>query len=320
MIATIERARSWYPNRLLFAAVVPVLAVWAVVVVTMPMQVPVALAGLTIVVVPVALVALGSSVDGAARWSRERGAVFSPGWTAVLRRHLVRTRVARTLGVTLGLAAPVLAMARYNADTTSFSWFPDLQNHVNTIVLAGVGYAVGSVWAEVTKPRRGGAPGAAMLAPRRVGDYLDPNVSWALFCFAVLAGVAVGVGAVVATGEPGTAAVDWIAPGSAAVVAAGAMFAVWWCCRRRERAADDAALAYEELTRTATVNALAGTAVAMLGLVAATVPAPAGGPTWLWWLRLPLGLASFAGVSIWIGSGTKLVFRSRRIDALRAAA
>jgi hypothetical protein len=246
--------------------------------------------------------------------------VFSPGWTAVLRRHLVRTRVARTLGVTLGLAAPVLAMARYNADTTSFSWFPDVQNHVNTIVLAGVGYAVGSVWAEVTKPRRGGAPGAAMLAPRRVGDYLDPNVSWALFCFAVLAGVAVGVGAVVETGEPGTAAVDWIAPGSAAVVAAGAMFAVWWCCRRRERAADDAALAYEELTRTATVNALAGTAVAMLGQVAATVPAPAGGPTWLWWLRLPLGLASFAGVSIWIGSGTKLVFRSRRIDALRAAA
>ena len=66
--------------------------------------------------------------------------------------------------------------------------------------------------------------------------------------------------------------------------------------------------------------ALSATAVAMLGQVAATVPAPAGGPTWLWWLRLPLGLASFAGVSIWIGSGTKLVFRSRRIDALRAAA
>ena len=67
-------------------------------------------------------------------------------------------------------------------------------------------------------------------------------------------------------------------------------------------------------------GAFAGTAVAMLGQVAATVPAPAGGPTWLWWLRLPLGLGSFAGVSIWIGSGTKLVFRSRRIDALRAAA
>jgi Zn-dependent protease with chaperone function len=105
------------------------------------------------------------------------------------------------------------------------------------------------------------------------------------------------------------------------VVVALALGGALWVSRRRERAADDVSLAYEELTRTATINALAGASIAMLGEFATGVASlPREGQQLSGWLLLLPMLVGWLGIGIWIGCGTKLVFRNRRIDALRAAA
>jgi hypothetical protein len=284
-----------------------------------------ALLALAIVVVPTTLVALSSSRAGAAEWALGRGARFAPEWNELLWHHLLRTRVARTVGVTLGFAAPMMINGLFNAGGgEAVSWWPEASQRFLGYWLPALGYVVGSVWAEARKPRRQlehGA-GAALLTPRRLGDYLDPNVAWALGLFGVYAVSVLVVWAVVPL-PTSSLRVDpaWVRVVAPMVVVALALGGALWVSRRRERAADDVSLAYEELTRTATVNALAGASIAMLGEFAAAVASlPRDGEQIAFWLQLLPMLFGLLGLGIWIGCGTKLVFRNRRIDALRAAA
>jgi hypothetical protein len=89
--------------------------------------------------------------------------------------------------------------------------------------------------------------------------------------------------------------------------------------RRPQRAGDEAELAAEELTRTATANALVGASIAMLASSAGRVVSAISDDQPLW-VVVPGVLFVMLGFGIWIGAGTKFVFQSRRIDALRAAA
>ncbi|MFN7149017.1 MAG: hypothetical protein ACK4V6_06010 [Microthrixaceae bacterium] len=325
MISTIRRLGDWYPLRPLVLAVGPWVVVWLLVRGTVPVNPPDAWFAFGLVVGPVSLVALGSSNAGAASWALARGARFSPNWNVLLWHHLTRTRVARTLGVTLGIAVPMMINGMYNAGGGEVvAWWPESSREVNGYWMPALGYVIGSMWAEVRKPRLRleGTAGAALLSPRRLGDYLDPGVSRALggFTLAVLFVATVSVLAPLPlssfTMEP-----EWTPVVGPTAVAALALGGAWWVSHRVERAVDDAALAYEELTRTATVNALAGAGIAMLGELSvkvASIPHD-GYQVSGWWLAVP-GLLSLLGLGVWIGCGTKLVFRSRRIDALRAAA
>lgn len=319
--------------RVLVLAVGPVVVLWLLVMGSVPVERSSALVALAIAVVPTTLVALSSSRAGAAEWALGRGARFAPEWNELLWHHLTRTRVARTVGVTLGIAASIMLNGIYNATGgEAVGWLPEERPSFafgGYSVLA-FGYVVGSLWAEARKPRRRlehGA-GAALLTPRRLGDYLDPGVAWSLGLFALYA-----VGAVTAWAAWVVSAADvlpttspvfesaWfrvVAPLAVLLLALGGAM---WVSRRRERAADDVSLAYEELTRTATVNALVGASIAMLAEFAVSLASlPRDGEQISGWLLLPMSLIMWLALGIWISCGTKLVFRNRRIDALRAAA
>ncbi len=310
--------------RLLFFGLVPVVVLWCVAVGTMPMEPGSAFAALAIVVVPVSLVALGSSRAAAEQWAAERGAQFAPAGVDQLRRHLGRTRVARTVGVTVGFAIPLMLTSRYNADPDSFRWFLQHNGQLNGWWLVGLGYMVGSVWAEAMKPRDGlgDGGGAAVLSRRRLGDYLDANVQFVLGVFILWAIACVGLWSLAPIADrAGTGEFPWVGIAGSLGVAGTALGAAAWTCRRRELVGDDAALAYEELTRTATLNALSGVAVAMLGAFSgAMLGAPRDDSQISGWFQLPGAFAGLLGLGYWVSCGTKLVFRTRRLDSLRAAA
>lgn len=327
MINTIRRTTEWYPLRFLVVAVGPWVVLWLLVMGTRPVELGSALIALGMVTVPTAAVALGSSQQGATAWASGRGASFSAPWNGMLWQHLTRTRVARTLGVTLGLAAPMMMNGIYNAGGgSSVGWWPGASSAFGGYWLAASGYVVGSLWAEARKPRRPSSErsGAALLTPRRLGDYLDPNVGWALGVFVVIAVatvVAWRLAPLPSSSMPSPISAEWPTVVAPLLVGILAMCGAWWTAHRAERATDDAALAYEELTRTATVNALTGAAIAMSGeFVAQFASLPRDGAQISPWLLLPMSLVSLLGLGIWAGCGTKLVFRNRRIDALRAAA
>lgn len=325
VIDTYIRARAWYPFQLLLFALTPPVALWFVVMGSVPMETLTALVALAVVVVPVSLVALGSSEAAAKKWAFDRGAEFTAPWVSRLRRHLARTRVARTLGFTLGIAAPMMLMSRYNADPDTFSWYLDNgMDHLQGLWLPGLGYVTGSVWAEATKPRPDGGDGSgtALLTPRRLGDYLDPDVRRIAAVFAGIAAATTAFWFVAPTvqdqlgkGSP------WTALAGPLLVAALALSAAWWTCRRQERTSDDAALAYEELTRTATVNALVGVVIAMLAEYTSLLTGvPRNGVLLPLWIQFPFGAFALLGLVIWAACGTRLVFRNRRMDILTGAA
>lgn len=328
MISTIRRTVEWYPLRVLVLAVGPVVVIWLLVMGSVPVERSSALIALAIVVVPVTLVALSSSRAGTAEWALGRGARFAPDWNELLWHHLTRTRVARTVGVTVGIAMPMMLNGIYTAaGGEPVGWLPEERpsSMFGGYWLLALGYIVGSVWAEARKPRRQlehGA-GAALLTPRRLGDYLDPNVAWALGLFGVYAASVLVVWAVVPlpTSSSHLLGPPWFRAVPPMVIVLMALGGAAWVGRRRERAADDVSLAYEELTRTATVNALAGTSIAMLAEFATGVASlPREGQQLSGWLLLLPMLVGWLGIGIWVSCGTKLVFRNRRIDALRAAA
>jgi hypothetical protein len=320
-----RRLGDWYPLRLLVLAVGPWIVLWLLVRGTVPVNAAEAWIAFGVVVVPVSLVALGSSNAAAASWALARGARFSPIWNVALWHHLTRTRVARTLGVTLGLAVPMMLNGMYNAGGgEAVAWWPEFTRNISGYWTLALGYVVGSFWAELRKPRLRveGSAGAALLSPRRLGDYLDPGVSRALGGF-TLAVVFIATVWMLVPLPLSSFAVEpeWSPVIAPAAVAAMALGGAWWVSHRVERAVDDAALAYEELTRTATVNALAGAGIAMLGELATQIASiPRDGYQISFWILLLPGLLGLLGLGVWIGCGTKLVFRSRRIDALRAAA
>lgn len=329
----------WPSLRVAIAVDLVVLTAWSLVVVLGELETAGALIALTLVLVPTTYAALCCNETGARQWAVERGADLGPAWTPVMYRYLLRSRVARALGVTLGLAVPSMAVARFNVAPERFpdfttTWLPLL----NPYWLLVLGYVVGSVIAEATKPRLQDNSGSAnaVLSRRHLGDFLDPRVERAGWFFAALGLVAIVVVAVWAPPlgddfrhwaflHDRRTRWEFVRAVMAAGVALLALASAWWICRRREVASNDKQLAYEELTRAASANALVGAAIAAsaefsMGLISLRTRAAFGPGSTGWWLSMPLLLVSIVGLGIWIGCGTKLVFSNRRIDRFRAAA
>jgi hypothetical protein len=284
-----------------------------------------AVPALVLVVVPTTFVALCCTKTSASRWALERGAQFSPEWTSVLHRHLARTRVLRTLGFTGGMAVAMFVVNELYARARVVPGDVEPWSEVlSGYWVPGLGYVVGSLVAELTKPRlvSAGAGGTAVLARRRLGDYLDLTVREMFVASFVVIALAATVTTLAprSNGQPGWVD-DWGRVWLPLSVAALAVACAVWVCRRRERVGDEAALAYEELTRSATANALIGAAVAMNAEAAVrlvgfrTVEGTVSG-----WLQLGFWLFALLALGFWAACGTKLVFRNRRIGKLRAAA
>lgn len=329
----------WRSLRVAVAVDLAVAAVWATVTFAGDFELNSALIALAVVLIPTTYAALCCNEAAAARWAEERGANLGPDWAPVLYRHLLRTRVARTLGVTVGLAAPFMLMSYFNADPGRFPSFVHSWSVMIGYWPMQLGYLVASVFAELTKPVAAGESGGgarAVLSRRRLADFVDPGVRRIAWVFLVLCAasgfVAMRWGPEVVAGfRPGAeiAAIraSWELLGAfvAGTVAAASVLAASLLCRRRESVSDERALAYEELTRAATVNALVGASIAAMATASAQLISPAldplygSGSAWVW-LTLPLGLIPMLGLGIWAGCGTKLVFRNRRIDRFRAAA
>lgn len=315
---------SWYPLRVAAVVDTVVIALWCLVLGSVAMEMNSAWIALAVMLVPTTFVALCCSETSAARWALERGARFSPEWSGALHRHLTRTRVARTLGFTGGIGITMLVMSFHNADPGRIPDFVERWNpFLSGYWLPGLGYVVGSLVAELTKPRLASSgAGAAVLSRRRLGDYLDPIVREMFVASFVVMALAVTVALLAprSNGQPGWLD-DWGRVGLPLGVAAVAVLGAVWVCRRRERAGDEAALAYEELTRSATANALIGAAVAMTAEAAIrlvgfrTVDGTVSG-----WYQVGFGLFGLLALGFWAACGTKLVFRNRRIGKLRAAA
>lgn len=310
-------------GRIALLALAPVLVIW-----TGLMLSPIefrrqeAWLALAVVAVPVLVAAMTLSAGSAHRWAHQRGADFESPELSVLSRHLVRTRVARTLGVTLGFGASIMLLAHYNADPEAFPWYIDQWSSRNWMWPSALGYVAATIATELTKASLSAetAPRTALLARRRLGEFLDPFISRALLLTGASGLVLTGLGAMVATGRRG-----WSVSGArfdAAMLAVTGLLALGAAvviAHRRSPAADKVALAYEELTSTGTINALAGTAAALFlfyGLealwlaIGPTAPV-ASGVGFVGWLF---------GLSLWLSSGTSLVFRSRRLDRIRGTA
>lgn len=316
---------EWYPLRLAVVVDLAVLALWCLVVGVVRVDMNSAWIALGVVVVPTSFVALCCSRTAARRWALERGAQFSPNWETMLHHHLARTRVARTLGFTGGMAISMLVVNELYARAREVPGDVEPWNQLlSGYWLPGLGYVVGSLVAESTKPRvlleRDGS--AAVLSRRRLGDYLDSTVREMFIASFVAIALAVTVATLAprSNGQAG-AADDWARVGLPLLVAAIAVVGANWVCRRRERAGDEAALGYEELTRSATANALIGAAVAMTAEAAVrlvafrTVEGTVPG-----WYQVGFWLFALLALGFWAACGTKLVFRNRRIGKLRAAA
>ena len=303
------------------AAVVSV--AWCLAVTRWSFEWPTALAALAAALLPAVVAFVTTTELVAWRWARDRGVDFESALVPQVHRHLVRTRVARTFGVTVPMAVDMMLMSRYNASDGSFRWFMDAWNpELRGLWQSGAGYVVATVWVELTKPREltGRGPGVAVLAPRRLRDFADRGVlRWVAPMF-----VAVSIAALIWSAAPDPAepvrnrlhegvVVGALLTAVLAVVVAAAV------CRRSERAADDVAVAYEELTRSGTVNALLGVAIGMLGQVVGELLGSQPVAEWLTpWVTIPSAVIFVLGpLATWYAAGTKFVFRSRRIDALR---
>ncbi len=317
----------WYPLRVAAAVDAVAIALWCLVVAVVPVEQNLALVALAVVVVGPTLAALSCSVSSARAWALAAGVRFSPAIEVQLHRHLCRMRVARTVGVTGALATSLMVGAHYNADPAAFPAFLDGWNDIlGGYWLPAAGYVLASVLVEVRKPDAvTGSPSAAVLSRRRLEDFLDPRVRDLLGIAIVVLALAIAVAALSPRssglgGSGGTSGslVTVVLPVAVAALAAAAAL---WVCRRREHAEDEAGLAFEELTRAATANALAGATIAMLTEAAARAvwsPGPAGAISG--WFIVPFGLCSTVGLMVWIGCGTRLAIRNRRIGKLRTAA
>ena len=275
---------------------------------------------LGLALVPTVLAGVLTTEQMTRRWARERGAQIEGEALDVLHRQVLLSRVGRTLGVLGAWAIGTMVTSYYNTHIEAFAegWdtWSDFDDAGGVWAMSALGYVVASVIVQATKPRMSVGSTAAVLDRRRLSDLLDLGVARLLRLYAgvaVLAAVVWGFERLDA-GRVRPSAWAFVVP-AVALVAVGA---AEWVARRRQRAVDDEELAVDELTRTATANAIAGAAIAMFGLqVQQTVES-------LWpdpWFAATGAVLVFTlfGFGAWWGSGTSFVFRTRRIDALRAA-
>jgi len=275
----------------------------------------------TVVLPPIAIWR-GTDNGMAERWALQRGVRLDAHVVPQMRRHLRRTRIARTIGVTSAGSLNLFLGGLFGGGPAS-SWYRTVWiREFDPVFIAGAGYVIVSIWAELTKPRAatdtGG--GAAVLAPRRLRDFADVGVLRPLVAFVALAPLATALW--FAAPDPDPPVSSRLKEGAvvgAAAVTVFAILAALAICRRRERAADEMGVAYEELTRSATVNALLGAAVAMAGSYSGQLVGSPPLMDWLsGWITIPaMMILSFLSLSIWYTAGTKFVFRSRRMEALR---
>lgn len=253
-----------------------------------------------------------------ARWARSAGLTLSADGRAAAATYLRWSKRGRTAGGLLGLAIPYVVWLL--TGTPGSTPYP-----VGYILL---GYVLGGLVAEVALRRPGRSmAGAALVVPRRLPDYLSPRL------LALQRGLGI-VSVVLAVGyafspfgaDPSRPRVAGDLTGllllglaglAAAVIAEGLQRVI---VNRRQSIAGDEDAQLDDATRSHSVQALAGAALAVLCYVVASEISMYAAALGQW----PLAVLAFvllgATLYFWVGLAEPRRLRIRRLAGLRSRA
>ncbi len=198
--------------------------------------------------------------DGARRWARARGLDLAPESEGTVRWYLRRGRVARTGGALAGLLLVGAAFAALGRGETGGA----------EVAGAFVGYLLGALYAELSLVRPGHArTRSASLVPRRLADYLPPELRRTQRALAVVVAVGALALAVVPVGvrTPWAPVPWWVSVGGAVAVlalAAGLEGLQGWLLRRPQPLTSPALLRADDAIRAQSVQSISGSAIALL--------------------------------------------------------
>lgn len=263
---------------------------------------------------------IASSRVDVRRWARQRGVDASANDLEAVERFLRRSTRGRSLGVGGGVAAVLVGVAHYNATGALGPWEPpEGPFELLGWWVVAMGYLIGTGWAFATSPpaQRGESRANGLLLHRRVTGYVDPALKAIVGAYAAAVLVFGVLWWVDGSRESGQW--SWSATFTTVVLVAGAVL-VAAVCRRRYRVTDQGDLAHEELTRSATTNAVAGMTVALMGQLLVQVAPRTDGVLLAGTTGVVVGALSMFGLGVWAASGTPMIFTSERTDRLRATA
>ncbi len=256
-----------------------------------------------LVAVPVMLVGAHAAI-GEPRvtdWARAHGLELTADNRPLVADYLRRARVLRSWGAVSGPAPadPRRTRRRRPLRGRRFSsdgWVAPFQGPMTVFV----GYLVGALCAELTVARRvESASRSASLVPRALADYLPRRLvseQRALGCAVALGVLALGA----VPYEPSVTPPTWLGLLTLACVFAG--FAVVlealerWLVRRPQPFTDASRVAADDAIRAQSVDALAGSGLALLwiSLSGVSVGIAASGVPLLIWTTGPLAAIAFA--------------------------
>jgi hypothetical protein len=235
------------------------------------MSTPLVLALVLAVVIPWELVRAYRFDDRVAeRWAGDHGHELTAESRPLVRRHLRRSRLWRTWGGVLGATLPTLIDYVLNGRVQVLGFGTDGESAPLGFGAIFVGYLLGVLAAETTLPRPAGPRRAAILAPRRLEEYLSGRAILAQRAGAVAAALGIlALGAVQypsSVDTPGAAGMVTFAAGVLAF-GAGVEAIERWLVRRPQPFTSSELVAADDAIRAQSIQAFAGAALALLLLI-----------------------------------------------------
>jgi hypothetical protein len=232
---------------------------------------PLAVALVLVVVIPVVLVRAHAGIDKKvlAGWARARGVEVTPESRPMLGAYLRNARALRTWGALAGVVLPSLVELAWHGRLQILGFGTDgSASPFSGPMWIFIGYLLGALLAEVSLARPLD-PGrrSASLVPRELADYLPRRLVLAQRALGLA--VLLGVVAIAAVPYPtGTTK-----PDALGLLAGGAFFAAFaaalealerWLVRRPQPFTGPALVAADDAIRAQSVHSLAGAGLALL--------------------------------------------------------
>lgn len=240
-------------------------------------------------------------------WRDRHGLPDDPATRSNVAAWLQRTRTARAVGFAssgFGMTAVWLSNVTEGGSAIQRAAVDAVIGMPSPLLFGIGGYALGAVVAEVGRRRPGGRV-AVDLRPRVVAAFTAPlarTVPRALGATTLVIGV---IAAMV-----GVAALPAVLASVAVLTVLEGVRA--WLVRRPQRADDAAALALDDAQRASTVQAVSGSAIALLAAATADLLSDVALATSMAWLSIVGLVISWVGLGLWLGHGLGLTHRVRR--------
>lgn len=255
-------------------------------------------------------------------WADARDVPVTNRNAGLLSDFLRRTRLLRTIGGVGGLLLSQAPAALYGAmpDSPILRWLVD-SPIANALVMLVIGYLVGALVAEYTRPRRAEGSGQrAALVPREWADYVDQLSRWVLRGSVVVSIALAPLGVVVPvvpdprmTTSPSRFVLEALAVVTIVV-------SVEWVQRlivhRPQPFADPELVAADDAMLASSVHAVAGVGLLLVLFLVGTQMSDIGTGTSVrplrWTLPFMGGALQIVGLGLWLAYGTHFVWVVRR--------